>query len=37
MFSLLLGGMVGVITRSGGTRGIVDALRPYATSRGVAS
>jgi Na+/H+ antiporter NhaC len=32
MFSLLLGGMVGVITRSGGTRGIVDALRPYATN-----
>jgi Na+/H+ antiporter NhaC len=32
MFSLLLGGMVGVITRSGGTRGIVEALRPYATS-----
>jgi Na+/H+ antiporter NhaC len=32
MFSLLLGGMVGVITRSGGTRGIVEALRPYATN-----
>ncbi len=33
VFSLLLGGMVGVITRSGGTRGIVQALEPYATSR----
>jgi Na+/H+ antiporter NhaC len=32
MFSLLLGGMVGVITSSGGTRGIVEALRPLATS-----
>jgi Na+/H+ antiporter NhaC len=32
LFSLLLGGMVGVITRSGGTQGIVEALRPYATS-----
>lgn len=32
VFSLLLGGMVGVITRSGGTHGIVEALRPFATS-----
>jgi Na+/H+ antiporter NhaC len=32
MFSLLLGGMVGVMGRSGGTRGIVELLRPYATS-----
>ena len=31
-FSLLLGGMVGVMSRSGGTLGIVEALRPYATS-----
>lgn len=31
-FSLLLGGMVGVMSRSGGTRGIVEALRPLATS-----
>jgi Na+/H+ antiporter NhaC len=31
-FSLLLGGMVGVIARNGGTRGIVDALKPLATS-----
>ena len=33
MFSLLLGGMVGVMTRSGGTQGMVEAMRPYATSR----
>ena len=32
VFSLLLGGMVGVMSRSGGTRGIVAALRPIATS-----
>lgn len=32
VFSLLLGGMVGVVTRSGGTRGVVEALRPYATT-----
>ena len=32
VFSLLLGGMVGVMSRSGGTRGIVESLRPYATS-----
>ncbi len=32
IFSTLLGGMVGVISRSGGTHGIVDALTPYATS-----
>lgn len=32
MFSLLLGGMVGVMSRSGGTRGIVEAMRPFATS-----
>jgi Na+/H+ antiporter NhaC len=31
-FSLLLGGMVGVIARNGGTLGIVEALRPLATS-----
>lgn len=30
VFSLLLGGMVGVMTRSGGTVGIVDSLRKYA-------
>ncbi|HUF11805.1 MAG TPA: Na+/H+ antiporter NhaC family protein [Longimicrobiales bacterium] len=32
IFTLLLGGMVGVIGRSGGTRGIVEAMRPFATS-----
>jgi Na+/H+ antiporter NhaC len=32
IFSLLLGGMVGVMSRSGGTRGIVEAMRPLATS-----
>lgn len=32
IFSLLLGGMVGVISRSGGTMGLVDSLRPYATN-----
>ncbi|MGH7448774.1 MAG: Na+/H+ antiporter NhaC family protein [Longimicrobiales bacterium] len=32
IFSLVLGGMVGVMSRSGGTRGIVEALRPLATS-----
>jgi Na+/H+ antiporter NhaC len=33
LFSLMLGGMVGVVTRSGGAQGIVEVLRPYATSR----
>ena len=32
LFSALLGGMVGVMSRSGGTRGLVDALSPYATN-----
>jgi Na+/H+ antiporter NhaC len=32
VFSFLLGGMVGVISKSGGTRGIVEAVRPLATS-----
>ncbi len=32
LFTLLLGGMVGVISKCGGTRGIVDAARPIATS-----
>ena len=32
VFSLLLGGMVGIMSRSGGTRGIVEAMRPLATS-----
>jgi Na+/H+ antiporter NhaC len=33
VFSLLLGGMVGMMARMGGTIGLVDALRPYATNR----
>jgi Na+/H+ antiporter NhaC len=33
VFSLLLGGMVGVVSRSGGARGAVEALLPLATSR----
>ncbi len=33
VFSLTLGGMVGLIARNGGTRGIVEALSPFATSR----
>lgn len=32
VFSLLLGGMVGVISRNGGTRGIVGAVSPLATT-----
>ena len=32
VFSALLLGMVGVMGRNGGTRGIVDALRPFATT-----
>lgn len=32
IFSLLIGGMVGVIGRNGGTFGIVDRLSPYATT-----
>lgn len=32
VFTLLLGGMVGVLSRSGGTVGLVEALSPYATS-----
>ncbi|MEW5806036.1 MAG: Na+/H+ antiporter NhaC family protein [Acidobacteriota bacterium] len=32
IFSLLLGGMVGVISKSGGTQGIADALTRFATS-----
>ncbi len=33
MFSLLLGGMVGLISRNGGTNGIVDALVPFASTK----
>jgi len=32
MFSLLLGGMVGVMSRSGGTLGIVETLGPHAST-----
>jgi Na+/H+ antiporter NhaC len=31
VFSLMLGGMVGLVSRSGGTMGLVEALTPYAT------
>jgi Na+/H+ antiporter NhaC len=30
VFSLMLGGMVGVVARNGGTQGIVDAVTPFA-------
>ena len=33
VFSMFLGGMVGVMSRSGGNHGIVDALEKFATSR----
>jgi Na+/H+ antiporter NhaC len=33
LFSLMLGGMVGVVARSGGAQGVVKALRPWATNR----
>ncbi len=33
VFSLLLGGMVGVMARSGGTQGVVDILEKLATNR----
>ncbi len=33
IFSLLLGGMVGVMARGGGTRGVVDVLQRFATNR----
>ncbi len=32
VFSLLLGGMVGIIARNGGTQGIVDAVAPFANT-----
>jgi Na+/H+ antiporter NhaC len=32
IFTTILGGMVGVIGKSGGTRGIVERLKPYATN-----
>ena len=33
VFSLLLGGMVGIISRNGGTRGVVRAVEPLARNR----
>ncbi len=33
VFSLFLGGMVGVMSRGGGTRGIVEVLQKFATTR----
>ena len=32
VFTSLLGAMVGIITKSGGTHGIIELIRPYATS-----
>ena len=32
IFSMVLGGMVGVLSRSGGTIGLVEAMEPYATN-----
>ncbi len=32
VFSLVLGGMVGILSRSGGTIALVEALKPYATN-----
>ena len=32
VFSLLLGGLVGIVSRNGGTRGIVDAVSPFAST-----
>lgn len=33
VFTTLLGGMVGLVTKSGGTHGIVEMLKPYATNK----
>ncbi|MEX0691526.1 MAG: Na+/H+ antiporter NhaC family protein [Gemmatimonadales bacterium] len=33
IFSLLLGGMVGIMSRMGGTRAVVEAVTPFATTR----
>ena len=32
VFSLLLGGLVGIVARNGGTQGIVDAVGPFAST-----
>ena len=33
LFTIMLGGMVGLVTKNGGTHGIVERLKPYATSQ----
>ncbi len=33
VFSLLLGGLVGIVAKNGGTQGIVDAVSPFASSK----
>jgi Na+/H+ antiporter NhaC len=33
VFSLLLGGLVGIVARNGGTQGIVDAVSPFASTK----
>ncbi|MCP3958296.1 MAG: Na+/H+ antiporter NhaC family protein [bacterium] len=33
IFTIMLGGMVGLVTKNGGTHGIVERLKPYATSQ----
>jgi Na+/H+ antiporter NhaC len=33
VFSLMLGGLVGIVAKNGGTQGIVDKLRPFAKTR----
>ena len=32
LFTTLLGGMVGLVTRSGGTQGVIERLKPFATN-----
>ena len=32
VFTILLGGMVGLVTKNGGTHGIIERLKPYATN-----
>ncbi len=32
VFTIMLGGMVGLVTKNGGTHGIVERLKPYATT-----
>ena len=33
VFSLMLGGLVGIVSKNGGTQGIVDKLKPFANNR----